>query len=109
MCTSDLDAMVTVCLKGLEGSNYDVRVKVAQLLGVLMAGSQQPQPANTKTKKISTEDMFGMMTSAFLKGGIGFLKPGGIMESGKINLLSVEKVVTPFLVGLVLVCSSSSA
>ena len=37
LCTTDLDAMVSVCLKALEGSNYDVRVQVAQLLGVLMA------------------------------------------------------------------------
>ena len=85
--------MVTVCLKSLEGSNYDVRVQVAQLLGILMAGSQhqQQQTSNTKTKKISTEDMFGMMASAFLKGGIGFLKTGGIMESGRVILLVASK------------------
>ena len=37
LCTTDLDAMLSVCLKALEDSNYDVRVQVAQLLGVLMA------------------------------------------------------------------------
>ena len=87
--------MVTVCLKSLEASNYDVRVQVAQLLGILMAGSQQQQQqaSNTKTKKISTEDMFGMMASAFLKGGIGFLKTGGIMESGRVILLLLQNII----------------
>lgn len=61
--------MVSTCLKALEGSNYDVRVQVAQLLGILMAGSQKVVPnANKNTKKISIEDVFGLMASAFLKG-----------------------------------------
>lgn len=83
LCTTDLETMVSTCLKALEGSNYDVRVQVAQLLGILMAGSQKVVPnANKNTKKISIEDVFGLMASAFLKGGIGFLKSGGIIESG---------------------------
>lgn len=68
LCTTDLDAMVTVCLKALEGSNYDVRVQVAQLLGILMAGSQAKQMQGAKGKKISIEDMFGIMAAGFLKG-----------------------------------------
>ena len=68
LCTTDLDAMVSVCLKSLEGSNYDVRVQVAQLLGILMAGSQATQLQGTKTKKISIEDMFIIMATGFLKG-----------------------------------------
>ena len=70
MFTSELDSMVSACLKGLEGSNYDVRVQIAQLFGVLMAGSQTYQPPSgvTKVKKTSIEDMFNIMSSAFLKG-----------------------------------------
>ena len=62
--------MVSVCLKALEGSNYDVRVQVAQLLGVLMAGSQTALPSGSKAKKISIEEMFSIMAAAFLKGKI---------------------------------------
>ncbi|XP_002158974.1 HEAT repeat-containing protein 5B isoform X1 [Hydra vulgaris] len=81
MFTSELDSMVSACLRGLEGSNYDVRVQIAQLFGVLMAGSQTHQPPSGVTKgKKTTEDMFNIMASAFLKGGSGFLRNG--VESG---------------------------
>ena len=61
--------MVSICLKALDGSNYDVRVQVSQLLGVLMAGSQNVNTTSgTKTKKISIEDMFSLMAAGFLKG-----------------------------------------
>ena len=69
MCTTDLETMVSVCLKSLDGSNYDVRVQVSQLLGVLMAGSQNIITSTTsKGKKISIEDMFSLLAAGFLKG-----------------------------------------
>ena len=69
MCTNELETMVSICLKALDSSNYDVRVQVSQLLGVLMAGSQNVNStSNTKTKKISIEDMFSLMAAGFLKG-----------------------------------------
>ena len=46
-----------------------------------MAATQRPPdgstpPANSKTKKISIDEMFDLMSSGFLRGGIGFLKGG---------------------------------
>ena len=80
--TTELETLFSVCLKALEGSNYDVRVGVSSLLGKLMAASQRPPdgstpPANSKVKKISIDEMFDLMSSGFLRGGIGFLKSGG--------------------------------
>ena len=42
-----------------------------------MAATQRPPdgstpPANSKTKKISMDEMFDLMSSGFLRGGIGF-------------------------------------
>eukprot|EP00794_Sanderia_malayensis_P020258 gene20258-22242_t len=73
--TTELDNMASCCFKALEGSNYDVRVCVAELLGTLMAFSQSETAA--KVKKISLEEVFSMMTGGFLRGSVGFLKGGG--------------------------------
>ena len=69
MCTTELETMVSICLKALDNSNYDVRVQVSQLLGELMAGSQNATATSgSKVKKISIEDMFSLMAAGFLKG-----------------------------------------
>ena len=78
--TSELEGMTSTCFKALEGSNYDVRVCVAQLVGTLMATSQQIPSVSTsgKNKKTcSLEEVFAYMTGGFLRGGIGFLKGSG--------------------------------
>ncbi|XP_015763644.1 PREDICTED: HEAT repeat-containing protein 5B-like isoform X1 [Acropora digitifera] len=78
--TSELEGMTSTCFKALEGSNYDVRVCVAQLIGTLMATSQQISSVSTsgKNKKTcSLEEVFAYMTGGFLRGGIGFLKGSG--------------------------------
>ena len=74
--------MASCCIRALEGSNYDVRVCVAELLGSLLASSQRPDP--TKAKKIPLEEVFNVMSAAFLRGGVGFLKSGGgeLLKSG---------------------------
>ncbi len=74
--------MASCCLKALEGSNYDVRVCVAELLGVLMALSQQADVG--KAKKVGLEEVFNIMSTGFLRGSIGFLKGGGgeLLKSG---------------------------
>lgn len=79
--TSDLEGVMSTCFKALEGSNYDVRVCVAQLIGTLMAMTQQvpsPTASGSKTKKTcSLEEVFSSMSGGFLRGGIGFLKGSG--------------------------------
>ena len=74
--------MASCCIRALEGSNYDVRVCVAELLGSLLAASQKPEA--TKVKKIALEEIFGIMSAAFLRGGVGFLKGGSgeLLKSG---------------------------
>lgn len=74
--------MASCCFKALEGSNYDVRVCVAELLGVLMACSQKPEPG--KAKKVNLEEVFNIMSAGFLRGSVGFLKGGGgeLLKSG---------------------------
>ena len=76
--------MAQACFKALEGSNYDVRICVAELLGTLMASSQKQTSDGGKVRKVSMEEMFSMMNSGFLRGSVGFLKGGGgeLLKSG---------------------------
>lgn len=46
-----------------------------------MSSTQRPPdgsnpPANSRTKRITMDEMFDLMASGFLRGGIGFLKGG---------------------------------
>ena len=70
---------MSLCFRALDGSNYNVRVCLAQLFGSLMAATQQPLPpaAGTKLKRVSLEEVLGHMSGGFLRGGIGFLKASG--------------------------------
>lgn len=41
--TSELDIVATLCFRAFEGSNYNVRVSVAKLLGNLLAAAVEPR------------------------------------------------------------------
>ena len=43
--TTELENVATVCFKALEGSTYDVRVAVSQLLGTVLATAVGPKQA----------------------------------------------------------------
>lgn len=46
--TSELENVATLCFRAFEGSNYNVRVSVANLLGTLLAAAVEPrQPTGT--------------------------------------------------------------
>ena len=120
--TSELENMTSTCFKALEGSNYDVRVCIAQLIGSLMAMTQTPlTPATGKGKKTvspcSLEEVFASMSGGFLRGGTGFLKGGGgeLLKSAaprevRVGVTQVSKVLRIFFSKLLLFfngCNSS--
>ena len=84
--TTELENVFSICFRSLEGSNYEVRCSVAQVLGTLVAQTQQdsPQilPQSTKTRIVSLDEALNLLASGFLRGGIGFLKSGGEMIKG---------------------------
>ncbi|CAG2165004.1 unnamed protein product, partial [Oppiella nova] len=85
--TSELENVFSVCFRALEGSNYEVRCSVAQVLGTLVAQTQQPSPhlpqQSSKTVRVvSLDEALNLLASGFLRGGIGFLKSGGEMIKG---------------------------
>lgn len=106
--TSELENMTSTCFKALEGSNYDVRVCIAQLIGSLMAMTQTPlTPATGKGRKTvspcSLEEVFASMSGGFLRGGTGFLKGGGgeLLKSTaprevRVGVTQVSKVLRIF-------------
>lgn len=77
MITSELENIVSSSFRALDGSNYDVRSAVAQLLGVLLARAlTHPPPRDSKAKRLSNEDILNLLASGFVKGTSGFLKGG---------------------------------
>lgn len=48
--TSELENVATLCFRAFDGSDYNVRVSVANLLGTLLAAAVEPrQPTGTIT------------------------------------------------------------
>lgn len=47
MSTTELETVVSLCYRALDGSNYDARYAVAELLGNLCATALNPKPNTT--------------------------------------------------------------
>ncbi|XP_059838165.1 HEAT repeat-containing protein 5B [Hypanus sabinus] len=85
MWTTELENLATLCFKGLEGSNYAVRVAVSKLLGTVMATALTPKQAavmRQNVKRATLEEVLELMATGFLRGGSGFLRSGGEMLKG---------------------------
>lgn len=46
MSTTELETVTSLCIRALDGSNYDARCTIAKLLGNLMATAQAPKQPN---------------------------------------------------------------
>lgn len=81
--TTELENTVTACFRALEGSNYDVRSSVAKLLAVLLSTTQTNPPQDAKSKKISRDEMFSLLSAGFVRGPSGFLKSGEVQKGSR--------------------------
>ncbi|XP_020817487.1 HEAT repeat-containing protein 5B isoform X5 [Drosophila serrata] len=96
---TELESLGTLCFRAFDGSNYEVRCAVAQLLGTLLAYTQQLAEAATGNKKqaqavamqaakgatqrlVSLDEALGILMSGFLRGGASFLKGTGEIIKG---------------------------
>ena len=79
-----------LCFRALEGSNYEVRLEVARLLGTVLAKTQAaPAPTPTQTanqpklKRTTFEEMCTLLSSGFMRnsGGLFASKPAAWQES----------------------------
>uniref|UniRef100_A0A4W3GT71 HEAT repeat-containing protein 5A n=1 Tax=Callorhinchus milii TaxID=7868 RepID=A0A4W3GT71_CALMI len=85
MWTTELENVSTLCFKAFEGSNYDVRVAVSKLLGVILATAVVPKQGTGSrhvVRKTSLEEAMDLLASGFLRGGSGFLRVSGEMLKG---------------------------
>lgn len=109
--TSELENVATLCFRAFEGSNYNVRASVAQLLGTLLAAAVEPRQSAGKTEaeallterggtafsffyfflaaprqggrgRSSLEEVMDLLSGGFLRGGGGFLRASGDMLKG---------------------------
>ncbi|CAI5452193.1 unnamed protein product [Caenorhabditis angaria] len=82
--TTELDASCTMCVKVLDGSNYDLRCAVAKFMAQLLSTSMNPPPQSViqvksnqsvPVRPASVTDTFSLLSNGFIRGGIGgFLK-----------------------------------
>ncbi|XP_076604038.1 HEAT repeat-containing protein 5A isoform X2 [Chaetodon auriga] len=84
--TSELENVATLCFRAFEGSNYNVRVSVAKLLGTLLAAAVEPRqptaPRQGGRGRSSLEEVMDLLSMGFLRGGAGFLRASGDMLKG---------------------------
>ncbi|XP_070776216.1 HEAT repeat-containing protein 5A [Enoplosus armatus] len=85
--TSELENVATLCFRAFEGSNYNVRVSVAKLLGTLLAAAVEPRPPTAVPRqggrgRSSLEEVMDLLSGGFLRGGAGFLRASGDMLKG---------------------------
>uniref|UniRef100_A0A8P4G3W7 HEAT repeat-containing protein 5A n=1 Tax=Dicentrarchus labrax TaxID=13489 RepID=A0A8P4G3W7_DICLA len=84
--TSELENVATLCFRAFEGSNYNVRVSVAKLLGTLLAAAVEPRqptaPRQGGRGRSSLEEVMDLLSGGFLRGGAGFLRASGDMLKG---------------------------
>ncbi|KAH8419160.1 hypothetical protein KR222_006942, partial [Zaprionus bogoriensis] len=98
---TELESLGTLCFRAFDGSNYEVRCAVAQLLGTLLAYTQQLAEAASNKKSphaqalaalqaakggtfrlVSLDEALGILMSGFLRGGASFLKGTGEIIKG---------------------------
>lgn len=101
--TVELESMASLCFRGFEGSTYEVRCAIAQLLGNLIAQTQLQQQTNAKNpimnqsslsssssssklRPTSLDEALGFLMSGFLRGGGSFLKGTGEMIKGSSGM-----------------------
>lgn len=87
--TIELESLASLCFRAFDGSNYEVRCAVADLLGNVIAFTQLPpvkgapkMVAGKPIRVTSLDEAFGVLMSGFLRGGVSFLKGTGEMIKG---------------------------
>lgn len=55
--TSELENIAMLCFRAFEGSNYNVRVSVAKLLGTLLAAAVEPRQAAGNFPQMTGNDV----------------------------------------------------
>ncbi|XP_069008944.1 HEAT repeat-containing protein 5A isoform X2 [Embiotoca jacksoni] len=84
--TSELENVATLCFRAFEGSNYNVRVSVAKLLGTLLAAAVEPRQPSVSRQgtrgRSSLEEVMDLLSGGFLRGGGGFFRASGDMLKG---------------------------
>lgn len=90
--TTEIENVFSLCFRSFDGSNYEVRHAIAQTLGTLLAITQNPAirqslqqsqsstSSSNKIKIFSLEEVLNILSSGFLRGGIGFLKAGEMIK-----------------------------
>ncbi|XP_028677846.2 HEAT repeat-containing protein 5A isoform X2 [Erpetoichthys calabaricus] len=95
MWSTELENAATLCFKAFEGSNYDVRVAVSELLGTVLATAVMPKQVvapRQSFKRSSLEEVMDLLASGFLRGGSGFLRASGEMLMGSSSVSRDLKV-----------------
>ncbi|KRX92297.1 HEAT repeat-containing protein 5B [Trichinella pseudospiralis] len=95
--THELETLCSTCFKAFDGCTHAVRRSIAKLLGLALATAHNPPSSARRltagvhhgvglqppsAKPISIEDVWTILSSGFLRGGMGFLKTSTNFHSG---------------------------
>ncbi|KJH43158.1 HEAT repeat protein [Dictyocaulus viviparus] len=92
MFSTELEAVITLCTKGLDGSNYETRLAASRLLSVLLSTALQPPPISSTGKStvnarvmvfrpLPLDDALHVLACSFLRGGVGGFLKGGTSQN----------------------------
>lgn len=118
---NEFESIAGLSFRALEGSNHEVRCAVAHLLGHAAAAALTPpkplparagpsssstssgQTGSSAAKAASVEEVLGVISTGFLRGGGGFLKGTGEMIKGPAATsrevrVGVTMVTVPYLI-----------
>ncbi|CAG0883432.1 unnamed protein product [Darwinula stevensoni] len=94
--TSELENLSTLCFRAMDGSNYEVRCTVAQLLGTLLAMTQQlpkqqqlQQGLKQEKQRLATlEEAMNILFTGFIRGGVsGMMKtPSSVSREVRVGV-----------------------
>ncbi|XP_054653379.1 HEAT repeat-containing protein 5A isoform X2 [Dunckerocampus dactyliophorus] len=95
--TSEMENVTTVCFRAFEGSDHDVRVSVAKLLGTLLAAALDPRNDSAASRqsgrgRSALEEVMDLLSGGFVRGGAGFLRVSGDMLKGTSSVSTEVRV-----------------
>lgn len=125
---NEFETLAALCFRAMETSDHDVRIAISHLLGhaatvtlnppklvatragVAVSGSGTSGTSAATLKSPSVEEVLGIISMGFLRGGGGFLKGTGEMIKGpaatsrevRVGVTMVKVVCSKMIISIVI-------
>jgi hypothetical protein len=114
--TTELESTCTLCFRAMDGSNYQVRCSMAQLVGTLLATTQQPPKTSSsagpklppqqqgqktdKQKMCNLDEAMSLFVTGFQRtnvSSVGVIKPGSSSVPSREVRVGVSHAIVAFV------------